>query len=79
MLFSRTLAGEARAVVLVLHDLSLALGGADRAALLQEGRLAGIGSPGELFEDGVLDRVFGVSVRRIMAPEGWQYYCVSKG
>ncbi|WP_050622548.1 ABC transporter ATP-binding protein [Clostridium phoceensis] len=79
MRFSRTLAGEGRAVVLVLHDLSLALGGADRAALLQEGRLAGIGSPGELFEDGVLDRVFGVSVRRIMAPEGWQYYCVSKG
>ena len=76
--FSKTLAREGRAVVLVLHDLSMALGGADRVALLQEGRLAGIGSSGDLFEDGVLNRVFGVSVRRVMAPEGWQYYCVSK-
>ena len=76
---ARRLAGQGRAVALVLHDLSLALGGADRVALLGAGRLAGLGRPEELFASGALDRVFGVSVRRVKTPEGWQYYCVSRG
>ena len=76
---ARRLAGQGRAVALVLHDLPLALGGADRVALLEGGELAGLGRPEELFASGALDRVFGVSVRRVKTPEGWQYYCVSRG
>ena len=79
MALARRLAEEGRAVALVLHDLPLALGEADRIALLERGRLAGAGTPEELFDSGALDRVLGVSVRRVRTPEGWQYYCRSNG
>ena len=79
MALARRLAEEGRAVALVLHDLPLALGEADRIALLERGRLAGAGPPEELFDSGALDRVLGVSVRRVRTPEGWQYYCRSNG
>ena len=79
MALARRLAEGGRAVALVLHDLPLALGEADRIALLERGRLAGAGTPAELFDSGALDRVLGVSVRRVRTPEGWQYYCRSNG
>ena len=75
MALARRLAEMGRAVVLVLHDLDLALRGCDKAAVLSGGTLQALGSPDEVFSSGVLDRVFGVSVRRMETPEGWQYYC----
>ena len=71
---ARALAGEGRAVVIVLHDLCLALKRADRLAVLAEGSLAALGRPEDIFATGVVDRVFGVSLRRVGTPEGWQYY-----
>lgn len=71
---ARTLAGEGRAVVIVLHDLCLALKRADRMAVLAEGSLAALGRPEDIFSTGVVDRVFGVRLRRVGTPEGWQYY-----
>ena len=79
MALARRLAGLGRAVVLVLHDLDLALRGCDRVAVLSEGTLQALGSPEEVFSSGVLDQVFGVSVRRMETPEGWQYYCTPLG
>lgn len=79
MALARRLAGLGRAVVLVLHDLDLALRGCDRAAVLSRGTLQALGSPEEVFLSGVLDEVFGVSVRRFPTEEGWQYYCAPPG
>lgn len=79
MALARRLAGLGRAVVLVLHDLDLALRGCDRVAVLSGGTLQALGSPEEVFSSGVLDQVFGVSVRRMETPEGWQYYCTPLG
>ena len=31
--------------------------------------------PEEAFASGVLDLAFGVQVRRVETPTGWQYYC----
>lgn len=75
MSVSRRLADMGRAVVLVLHDLSLALRDADDLALFSEGRLHQAGTPEEIFAGGALDRVFGVAVRRVETENGWQYYC----
>lgn len=75
MSVSRRLADMGRAVVLVLHDLSLALRDADHLAVLSEGRLQQAGTPEEIFIGGQLDRVFGVAVRRIRTESGWLYYC----
>ena len=75
MAVSRRLADMGRAVVLVLHDLSLALREADRLAVLSEGTLCQLGTPEEIFEGGELDRVFGVAVRRVRTESCWLYYC----
>lgn len=75
MALARRLANLGRAVVLVLHDLDLALRGCDRVALLSGGVLRALGSPEEVFLSGVLDEVFHVRVGRMNTEEGWQYYC----
>ena len=78
MAVSRRLADMGRAVVLVLHDLSLALREADRLAVLADGALRQIGTPEEIFAGGELDRAFGVTVRRVPTESGWLYYCREK-
>ena len=74
MNMARTLAQQGKAVVLVLHDLCLAMRSADRVAVLGEGRLQCAGTPEDVIEGGVLDRVFGIPVRRVATETGWQYY-----
>ena len=71
----RRLAGEGRAVALVLHDLCLALTMADDAAVLGEGRLLALGEPEEIYRSGILARVMGVSLDRAAGPGGWRYFC----
>ena len=75
---ARDLARRGKAVVLVLHDLSLALSHGHRVAVLEDGKLQALGSPNEIFEQGVLDRVFQVAVHRMDTPHGYQYYCTQK-
>ena len=72
---ARRLAAGGRAVVLVLHDLTLAMGGAHRLAVLQAGRLVQSGTPEEIYESGVLEPVFGIRQGRIQTARGWRYYC----
>ncbi len=70
---AKMLAGEGKTVVLVLHDLSLALEYADCLVVLSEGKCLFRGTPEETFRSGCLDMVFGVEVRRFSTPEGWKY------
>ena len=78
MSVSRRLADMGRAVVLVLHDLSLALREADRLAVLADGKLRQVGTLEEVFGSGELDRAFGVAVLRVRTENGWLYYCREK-
>lgn len=75
MATARALAESGRAVGLVSHDLCLALRTADRVAVLVQGGLQLAAPPEEAFASGVLDLAFGVQVRRVETPTGWQYYC----
>ena len=75
MRMAKKLAGQGRAVVLVLHDLSLALRTADEVAVLDRGRLQMVGPPEDVFSSGALDSAFGVTVKRVQSEDGWQYYC----
>ncbi len=75
MATARALAESGRAVGLVSHDLCLALRTADRVAVLAQGGLQLAAPPEEAFASGVLDLAFGVQVRRVETPTGWQYYC----
>ena len=71
---ARRLAGEGKAVVLVLHDLCLALRCADKVAVLHNGRLQAFGTPEAVYDSGVLQRVFDVTVHRAWTGKGWRYY-----
>lgn len=75
MELAQRLAAEGKAVVMVLHDLSQALRTADIVAVMDQGQLLRTGTPEELFADGVLQDVFGVEIRRVPDPTGWQYFC----
>ena len=74
MAAARRLAREGRAVGMVLHDLPLALRGADDIALLSQGRLVIYGAAEEVYASGALDRVFGVTLRRTETGSGRYYY-----
>lgn len=75
MRIARELAAGGAAVVMVLHDLSLALQFADQVAVLEQGNLMQTGTPESVFSSGVLDRVFAVHVCRVPTEAGWHYYC----
>ena len=71
---ARTLADEGKAVVLVLHELPLAFRAADRLALLDGGRITALGTPEHFLSENVTAKPFGVTLRRVLDGNGWQYY-----
>lgn len=71
---ARALAAEGKTVVLVLHDLAMALEYADFLAVISEGICLFQGNPEETFLSGNLDRAFGIQVQRTQTPNGWKYY-----
>lgn len=71
---ARMMADEGKAVVLVLHDLCLAMSCADRILLLNDGSLLCDGTPEEVYASGMIDRVFNIAFRRIETDTGMHYY-----
>ena len=69
----RDLANRGKAVVLVLHDLNLAMEYADQVAVLFDGGILTRGTPEQVYESGVLERAFGVRVLRTQTEEGSLY------
>ena len=62
MTTAAALARAGRAVVVVVHDLSLAAAYADRVALVADGRLESVGTPAEVFTAERVRRVYGLPV-----------------
>lgn len=65
---ARVLASEGRAVVVVLHDLSLAGAYADRVALLADGRMVTTGTPEEVLTATTIKNAYGLEVHVIAQP-----------
>lgn len=63
---ARRLADEGCAVVVVLHDLSLAGAWADRVGMLAGGRLASIGTPTEVLTAERVSEVYGLEVEILL-------------
>ena len=66
---ARRLAHEGRAVVVVLHDLSLAAAYADEIAIIHRTRLAAHGVPDEVITAERIEAVYGTPVRVIRDPD----------
>jgi len=75
---AKELAAAGKAPVLVLHDLTLVLGHADRIVLMEQGRIRQIGTPDEILESGNLEDVFHVNVHRVDTPHGRQVFFESR-
>ena len=64
----REAARDGAGVVLVVHDLALAMNHADRVLVLDQGRLAADGPAAEALAEEVIARVWGVDVRWLGEP-----------
>jgi iron complex transport system ATP-binding protein len=64
----RAAARAGAGVVLVLHDLALAMNHADRVLVLDRGRLGADGAPEEALDEAVVARVWGVPARWLGEP-----------
>lgn len=70
----RSLAEEGRTVLMVVHDLPLALSSADRLLVLDGGKIAADGSPKDVAASGAIDRVFGVRTEKAYTRGGERYF-----
>jgi len=66
---ARDLAAEGRAVVVVLHDLSLAAAYADAVAIIAGGRLVALGEPADVLTEERIADVYGTPVRVLADPD----------
>ena len=64
----REIANQGTGVVLVLHDLALAMNHADRVLVLDNGTLAADGAPAEALSEASIARVWGVTARWLGEP-----------
>ena len=70
------LAAGGKTLVLVLHDLLLALGISQQLVVLDQGSVVAQGTPEEVLESGILNRIYGVGIGFVETPAGRQYYYV---
>ena len=67
---------DGRIVVIVLHDLNLALRWADRVIVMDQGQVAGYGRPTQSITAETIAKVYGVQVRIINCPFGQPHMIV---
>lgn len=70
----RQLSGEGKTILLVLHDILLALKLSDRIGALHKGRILREGTPEEILDSHVLEEMYGVSVKAVSVGTEIQYY-----
>ena len=76
---ARLLSNQGKTVVMVLHDISLALQVADYVIVMQGGGIVTAGRTECVYDSGDLDRVFGVRLGRAKTESGWHYYYEEAG
>ena len=76
MQLARKLTAEGKSVVMVLHDLDLAMSYADRIAVMSGGRIIKYGTPDEVFESKAIDEAFGIRLCRVETDGKQIYHCV---
>ena len=69
----RALADGGKGVAAVLHDLPLAFSFADRAALVDQGRIIACGPPEDLCRSGLIPEIFGVGLEYDAGKEQYFY------
>lgn len=74
MEIARKLVDQGKTILLVIHDLDLAMQYADLVAVMKDGRICRTGTPGEIFSSGILQQVFRIRAGQAATPDGTRYY-----
>lgn len=67
------LARQGKTVVMVLHDLELALSYADHIVVMDQGQIAAQGSAEEIANSGILEKVFHIHITPVVTDQGKRY------
>lgn len=70
----RELSGAGKTLLLVLHDLPLALKISDKVAALSAGKIIFCGSAKETVRSKIAEELYGVAVKSVPTESGEQYY-----
>ena len=71
---AHSLAASGKAVLLVMHDIRLAMQCADRLVIMSDRGIGLSASAEEVYDSGLIDEVFKIRLCRTETPAGWQYY-----
>lgn len=74
----KALAAQGKTVLLVLHDILLALKISDRICVMENGTILQQGTSEEILQRGVLHRLYGIEIGTAVTESGLQYYYKSK-
>lgn len=70
----KDLSRDGKTIILVLHDILLALKISDWIAVMRDGKIIREGTPGEILGSGVIPMIYGVDVKEARTDSGVQYY-----
>lgn len=71
---TKQLSGQGKTLILVLHDIIMALKISDRIAVMKDGRIVQYGSPDTILKSGIIEEIYGVQIQKIQTENGLQYY-----
>ena len=74
MELAKDLAQAGKTVVLVLHDLTLAMEHADALVVMDRGDIVCHGAPETVYQSGCLKQVFGIDLGRTQVDGKWKYF-----
>ncbi len=71
---AKRLADQGKAVVMVLHDLPQTFQHADQIVVMKEGRIQMSGTPEDVYQSGLIEKVFDVTLKRIQTDQKYIYF-----
>lgn len=70
----RQLSGNGKTIILVLHDILLAMQISHRIAAVREGKIFRCGTPEEILDEDVMGALYGISVKSCYTEAGRRFY-----
>lgn len=64
---------QGKTIITVLHGLNLALKYADQILVMNQGKLEGCGSPNDVCQSGLIDKVFQIHTEQVLSSFGAEY------
>ncbi|MBO5460820.1 MAG: ABC transporter ATP-binding protein [Ruminococcus sp.] len=70
----KQLSARGKTLILVLHDILMALKLSDQITVMKDGKIVRCGKPDEILESGIIEEIYGVKVQKVDTQNGLQYF-----